>query len=233
MHIDPTALANSIARLERDTPNVALEEALERICMAAASVFEVTGTGLMFIDEGEVLRFVASSDEPGRIIEKAEEQHNAGPCVSTFVVDRPVPVTDLAIDERWPELQPIAQEFGVRAMLGVPVRLAGGPVGSLNAYCNYAHAWDESQVEAMQAYAQVVSAVVASAVMQQRQSRVVDQLQYALDHRVVIERAIGLLMGQFGIDAMEAFGRLRLASRNSRRKVGEIAAELLDGKPLP
>ena len=56
-----------------------------------------------------------------------------------------------------------------------------------------------------------------------------DQLQYALDYRVVIERAVGYLMGAHRLDAVTAFDLLRRRARDSRRRVADVAAEVLDG----
>jgi len=233
MHIDPEALARSIKHLEDTQADVSLEEALERVCRAAVGVFGVTGTGLMFVDDREVLRYVAASDQSGRVLETAEEAINAGPCVSAYVLDCDIRVSDLSTDDRWPALNPVAIEHRVYGVLGVPVHLSGGSVGSLNAYSQHPQEWDDSQVEALRSYAQVVEAVVAAAMMARRQSKVVEQLQYALDNRVMVERAIGMIMGKEGVDSLTAFGRLRTSSRNARRKVGEVAVDYLAGQPLP
>ena len=61
----------------------------------------------------------------------------------------------------------------------------------------------------------------------QRQATTVRQLEHALEHRVVIERAVGVLMERHGLDALNAFERLRSAARSSRRRAAEIAAEIL------
>jgi GAF domain-containing protein len=153
--------------------------------------------------------------------------------VSSFVFDRDVRVSDLSTDERWPALHQVAVRHQVYGVLGVPVHLSGGPVGSLNAFCTAPQEWDDSQVQALRAYAQVVEALVVGAMTARRQSRVVEQLQYALETRVVVERAVGMVMGREDVDALTAFGRLRTSSRNARRKVGEVAADYLAGKPLP
>ena len=67
----------------------------------------------------------------------------------------------------------------------------------------------------------------------ERAEEVAGQLQYALDHRLVIERAVGYLMASRRLGAVEAFNTLRSAARSHRRKIGEVAAELLDSGSLP
>ena len=94
-------------------------------------------------------------------------------------------------------------------MLGVPTRLGGGPVGSLNVYGAVAREWDESERDAIRSFNAVVEAQIASAVALRHHGRVVEQLQYALENRVTIERAIGMLMARHDVDAVAAFHRLR------------------------
>jgi hypothetical protein len=62
---------------------------------------------------------------------------------------------------------------------------------------------------------------------------VAGQLQYALDYRVVIERAVGYLMGTHGLDAVTAFDVLRKRARDSRRRVADVATEMLGGSTAP
>ena len=61
----------------------------------------------------------------------------------------------------------------------------------------------------------------------QRHERTVKQLEHALEHRVVIERAVGVLMERHGLDQLTAFERLRSAARDSRRRAADIAAEIV------
>jgi AmiR/NasT family two-component response regulator len=95
--------------------------------------------------------------------------------------------------------------------------------------------WDASEVAALQAYAGVVGSLLASVSAARVQGRLATQLRTALEHRSVIERARGMLMARYNVDAQSAFERLRGQSRSSGRKVVDIATELLarheDGFP--
>ena len=112
------------------------------------------------------------------------------------------------------------------AVLGLPTRL-GAPVGTLNLYCERPRAWDASEVAALEAYTGLLEARLGHAVLAREHSKIVDQLQFALDSRVTIERAVGLLMGRDEVDNMTAFHALRREARSSRRRVLTIAEELL------
>ena len=118
-------------------------------------------------------------------------------------------------------------------MLGAPTHLGGGAVGTLNVYADHPHDWDSTQIAAVGAFAQVIDRLLNSSVARRRSDRLAQQLQYALDYRVVIERAVGYLMGRDQVDDVTAFSRLRSAARSQRRTVVDLAREVLDGQPLP
>jgi AmiR/NasT family two-component response regulator len=73
--------------------------------------------------------------------------------------------------------------------------------------------------------------VVGAALAAQEHSVLAGHLRYALDYRVVIERAVGYLMGAHGLDAVTAFNILRKRARDSRRRIADVAAEILEQAP--
>jgi GAF domain-containing protein len=227
--IDPQALGTSLDALRglvRDGGE--LRTAVTDVTDAVAGLFRLGGAGLMLVDDGQVLRYVAASDAASAALESAQEELGHGPCVDALVHDRLVTTTDLVTDERWPGLAERVSPAGARAVLGVPVTLAGGPVGSLNVYHGEPHDWDETECAALEAFGAVVESLMRSALQAHEQSAVAAQLQHALDSRVQIERAVGVLMGRERIDAVDAFDRLRRTARNRRVKVVAVAAELLE-----
>ena len=231
-HVDHEALARSLDDLRLpDGEGVVLEAAIERVIRGAAGVFSGTGVGLMLIaEDGHTLRYVASSDEVARQLELAHEEAGEGPCVDAFVLDACVMTDDLRPEPRWPELRAALRDQPIRAVLGLPTRL-GSPVGTLNLYSERPRAWDESEIGALDAYNDVLEARLGGALLARQHGRIVDQLQVALDSRVTIERAIGLLMGRDGIDGPTAFNELRRDARNSRRRVSAVAEEVLAAHP--
>ena len=82
------------------------------------------------------------------------------------------------------------------------------------------------------AFANVLQQLLSVAVLGNRSDDLVVQLQSALDTRVVIERAVGLVMGRREVDAVVAFNVLRTAARSERRRVYEVALEVLEGRRL-
>jgi AmiR/NasT family two-component response regulator len=73
--------------------------------------------------------------------------------------------------------------------------------------------------------------VLGSALTAQLQGQLIEELKWALDHRILIEQAKGVLMGRDGVSADVAFKRIRSAARSSRRPVAEVAQILVDGGP--
>lgn len=228
MPIDHKALDKALARLNAEQLlELETSDALARVVDATQELFNVTGGGLMFLDEDEALHYVAASDEPSRTLEAAQAETGVGPCVDALVLGRVVATNDLLADDRWPGLAERVVPAGIRAVLGVPVALAGGAVGSLNVYSDQPHEWDITEERAIRAFTDLIGQIVVTAVLQRRHGELIDQLQFALDHRVTIERAVGLLMGREDLDAVQAFNRLRAVARAERRRVAEVAAELL------
>lgn len=233
MPIDAAALIESIQALQKTSDEDSdVSRAVDEIIDAAAQLFHACGTGLMMIDGAQVLRYVSASNPASRILETAQEEAGEGPCVEALVEDRLVQSTDLRVDDRWPRLTPLIDKHPIRAVLGIPVHVGGAAMGSLNAYVDEPYSWDETEVVAIERYSRLLENLLGAAVVAQRHSTIVDQLQYALDNRVVIERAVGLLMGREGIGASDAYERLRQTSRRSRRRVAELAAALLEGEDL-
>jgi AmiR/NasT family two-component response regulator len=59
------------------------------------------------------------------------------------------------------------------------------------------------------------------------------QLERALQSRVLIEQAKGMLAERYGIGMEEAFDLLRRAARSSRTRIHYVAAEVLESRTSP
>lgn len=234
MHIEDVALERVIGQLTRvELRGLGINTALLEVMQAMPALFSVDGAGLLVTDENQVLRYVASTDGSAQLLEAVQESTGKGPCVQALVDDGMVAVADLLNDERWPDLGALLVPNGVRAVLGTPVRVAGVPVGSLNVYKRDAHVWDESDRAAVEAFEKLVERLLTSALVFERSEAVVGQLQHALESRVAIERAVGVLMAVDGVDAAGAFEHIRRAARSTRRSVRDIAHDVVESKKLP
>ena len=229
--IDPDALERSVSALREVIETRPLTDALQSLIAATRVLFDAAGAGMMFVDDGSMLRAVAATDEAGHLLELRQEETGKGPCVDALVLNRVVASRDLSTDPRWPNLVPELPARGVRAVLGIPVHASSVTVGSLNVYRDVPHDWNPSEIAALQTYAGLVEGLLASALQAQQYSQLAEQLQHALDNRVLIERAVGVIMGRDSVDAVTAFDRIRRAARSSKRKAAEVASEVLAGVP--
>jgi GAF domain-containing protein len=234
MDVEEEALQRTVGQLaQRKLAALDLRTACEVVVGAIPPLFGADGAGMLLVDDTHVLRYVASTDSGAQLLEAVQESTGRGPCVEALVEDRVVVVTDLPGDERWPDLGALLASNGVRAVLGVPVRLGGVAVGSLNVYAGEPRVWDHSAQAALSTIESLVERLLATAVFSERQEELIGQLQRALEARVVVERAVGVVMVLDDVGAVDAFERIRRAARAARRSVRDVATDVLEWRKLP
>jgi GAF domain-containing protein len=233
MPIDPADLAKSIGTLTDLHPQHDLAKTLQDAVVAAKQLFDVDAAGVMLADANGQLRWASASDRLAQAIEDNQEIFGQGPCQDAFANARPAAMGDTRTEPQWGEITLVLAELQVRSGLSVPVELGGGPIGTLDIYATAPRAWDETEVSALQAYAGVVASLLGAAARAELKGALADQLQVALDSRVLIEQAKGALMERERLDDQEAFTHLRRAARSSGRKLNDVAREVAAGQPLP
>jgi GAF domain-containing protein len=228
VRIDEERVRASVDRLHSaDLRSGELEASLREVIAATQEIFGADGAGLMLLDDQDALHYVGATDGRSAAFEAAQEECGEGPCVDSLVHDQVVASTDLEADDRWPKLQVSVGGLGIRAMLGVPIHLGGPTVGSLNVFRAEPSPWDDSEIAAISAHGRVLEELLGAAVLARQRHTIVAQLTEALENRVTIERAVGVLMARKGLDPTGAFNQLRQAARSSRRRVKDVAAEVL------
>lgn len=229
--VDPAASARSLDDLRGlDLEHGELVASLRAVADATATIFEADGGGIMLLDEQQSLRYLGATSGRAAALEAAQEETGEGPCVDSLIYAHPVHTSDLVADERWPLLRAQLGELGVHAVLGVPLRVGLSSVGSLNVYRLREHTWSQSDIDAISAHAGVIEELLSMAVFAQHQHTIVGQLTQALEHRVTIDRATGVVMAATGLDAAQAFNRLRQRARSQRRRVVDLADEVNDAR---
>jgi GAF domain-containing protein len=233
MPIDPAALVRRLGSLAVVDAEQDLARALQQLTGAAKALLRVDGAGLMLADERGQLRWATASDPQTQIVEEGQERLGQGPCVNAFAEHAPMAMRDATKEPQWGKITDVVTGQQMRAALSVPVQLEGGPIGSLDLYSAEPRDWDQSEISAAQVFAALAATLLSRAVAAQVKGRLAEQLQVALEHRICIEQAKGMLMAQEGIDAAAAFERLRSTARSSRRPVIDVANEVLSGQRLP
>lgn len=233
MHVEEGALQRVMEQLtKRDLTALDTRRACELVVSEMPALFGADGAGLLLVDDTQVLRYVASSDSGAHLLEAAQESSGRGPCVQSLVEGLPVAVSDFETDTRWPDLGEVLATNGVRSVFGLPVNVHGVAIGSLNIYASVPREWDESDKAALQTVDVLVERILSTALAFEQKDELVGQLQRALEARVTVERAVGVLMAVEFIDAPAAFERIRGAARSARRPVREIAAGVIAARGL-
>jgi len=231
--VDSGNVATTIATLqETDVLEGELRAALQAVVEATHDVFGADGAGVMLIDDQHALHYVGATDGRAAALEEAQENAGHGPCVDSLVNDQIVHTEDLLEDPRWPGLRSETESLGVRAILGVPLHHGGTTVGSLNVYRFTSGEWQPDDVDAIAAFGRLVEEMLGTAMVARDRHTLVDQLSTALDSRVTIERAVGVIMATRGLDPVPAFDALRRRARARRIRVGDLAAEVIANRQL-
>jgi GAF domain-containing protein len=230
MPIDDQGLARGLQRLRAiaadTTSHDGLAAALQDVVAATAAVFGVDGVALSLLDEQEELRWVAGSDAAVELVERAQLELGEGPCLEA-AGDRVVATADLIGDGRWPRIGAVARHHRLRAVLAAPILLDDVPMGSLSLYAREARRWSEADLHAIEAYAAVVADLLVAELDREERGDKVGQLEHALLSRVLVEQAKGVLMARLGLGSRPAFERLRRQAREQRRKLDEVAREVV------
>jgi GAF domain-containing protein len=230
--VDARALAESLRRLREPHDDTVLQSSLQRIVDNCVELFGLSGSGLMLADVRGELHYVASTDPRSKLLEEAQIATGQGPCIESYVCADTVVCDDLEDDERWPLLTERLRGSGIGAVLGEPITLLGVPVGNLDVYHHSRHPWTDDERAALVGFGDVADAAIAAAVHADQAGALAEQLTYALEHRIPIERATGYLMARDGLDHPAAFQRLRCAARTGH-PIGDVAEQLLRTGRLP
>lgn len=193
---------------------------------ACVELLDVDAAGLMLADEHGVLHVMASSDEQAELLELFELQQNFGPCPECFRTGHPVVNVPLAT---WPEFATAAAAGGYATAHAVPLRLRGQVIGALNLFRTSTTPLTDEDA----ALAQALSDIATIGLLHERAFRehqeLAEQLQHALDSRVLIEQAKGMLAERAGLSLAEAFATMRSYARCTGRGLSTVAHGVLDG----
>jgi len=205
-------------------------EFLHRLATRCIDLIDASEAGIMLADRDGTLRYVASSSELMRVIELVELQHEEGPCLDAFRTG--LPVHSDTIDDaitRWPRFAPHARDLGFQAMSALPMRLRTEVIGALNLFSTS----PEPLSPQGQQLAQALADVPTIGILQERaltDGRIVtSQLEGALQSRVVIEQAKGIVAEHNHVSVEDAFTLLRGYARNHNRQLRQTADEIING----
>jgi GAF domain-containing protein len=192
-------------------------------------LLDISAAGLLLTDSQGTLQVVAASSERTRLLELFQLQTDQGPCVDCFHTGRPVTVTDLPTAGRWPRFTAAAAEVGFAAVHALPMRLRTQVIGALNLFHTHPGALDEGSLRIGQALADVATIGLLQQRAIHRRDTLSEQLQTALNSRILIEQAKGVLAERLQLDVAEAFTLLRNNARSHNRRLSDLAQSIVNG----
>ena len=205
-----------------------LPDVLYELSDSVVQVLGASGAGVSLGNEDGELRFVTATDEVIDRVERVQQDTQQGPCHQAYRTNEPVYVIDLGAVDDWSELRHAALEAGFHSVAGIPMAHDGVAFGSLNIYDSEVRDWSLDDIGTAKVLADIATGYVAHASELDQARRINEQLQTALDTRVIVEQAKGLLAGERGISLDAAFNVLRRHARSHNASVGSVAEAIVE-----
>lgn len=203
-------------------------DVLYRLNDTVSDIMCAAGAGIMLGHEGN-LQFVTASDARVSQAESLQDQIGDGPCHEAYRGGERVIIDDLSADRRWPGFSAQVTALGLHAIAALPMRAFGEVIGALNVYREAPGAWSAEDLDAGELLSDIASGYILNAQRLQASQRLAEQLQIALDSRVIIEQAKGVLAAKLGTDPDSAFNLLRRHARGVNRKLHDVATDVVKG----
>lgn len=201
---------------------------LHTLVQECISLLDAQAGGLLIADAIGNLQLVASTSEEANVVEVHQLAAGVGPCVDCFKSGTAVSVGDVDdTGEKWPEFRAAMRQEGFRSIHATPMRLRGEIIGAMALFGTEVGEMSETDA----ALAQALADVATISILQERNFRetgiVTEQLQRALDSRILIEQAKGVLSHSGSMTMDEAFGALRAYARSHNLSLRAVADQVI------
>jgi len=204
---------------------------LHNLADHAVTVSGGSSAGLLLADHDDSLHYVAASSASARYLELLQLQVEEGPCLDCYRTREPLITTDLSREtRRWPEFAPRAIEAGVHSVHAFPLRLRDRVIGAMNVFGDEPLPLEPSDVKVVQAMADVATIAILQERAIASAEVLTEQLQGALNSRIVIEQAKGVVSRAHGLTVDEAFAVLRTHARNNHLRLVDLAHDVVTGR---
>ena len=204
---------------------------MQRLVDVSVSLLGAQAAGLLLVDQRGGLTVVASSSDESRLLEVFQLQNNQGPCLDCVTTATAVSCGDLVAEtDRWPMFAQAAAEAGFRSVVALPLRLRSEVVGGLNLFYKQPQQIPSVDQRIGQAFADVATIGILQQRAMHRGALLAEQLQQALNSRVTIEQAKGVLAERLGVDVGQAFSALRVYARSHNMKLTDVAMAIVRGE---
>ncbi|KOT95787.1 transcription antitermination regulator [Streptomyces sp. NRRL F-5755] len=226
-------IAHGVLDLARRRAGFDPLELLHDLTAQAVALLPVRSAGITVLKpDGTSVVYVTASDELCLALEEDQSELNEGPCLDSARSRRPLPVLSLSEPPgsiRWPRFAPRARRAGITAVAAVNLHLPQLSLGALNLLMAGPPYPGGQDLRLAQTLADAAGAALAFRQELADKDQVLDQLQTALDSRLVIEQAKGVLSARLGVGMDEAFQRLRAHARSRQQKLTDLSARITRG----
>lgn len=203
---------------------------LDTLTEHCVELLGVTAAGLLLLDHRGTLNMVAASTEQARVLELIQLQNHEGPCFDCYQSGEQVLCADIsAAADRWPHFADAAAAAGFAAVHALPMKLRDTVIGGLNLFSARPGLLPAETVRLGQAFANLATIGVLHQRTRHQDGLVVEQLQAALNSRILVEQAKGVLAERLRSSVAEAYRLMRDFARRAHRPLAEVAATVVDG----
>jgi GAF domain-containing protein len=203
-------------------------DVLYELSDAVAQVLGAAGAGVSLGDDVGRLRFATATSETITQVENVQQDFQQGPCHIAYTTNEAVLVRDLTESTEWPQLAEAALGADLVSVAGIPMTFDGRAVGSLNIYDDHVREWTDQDIAAARVLADIATGYLVHASELDQARRVNEQLEAALESRMIIEQAKGVLAGERGITVDQAFAVLRKHARSRNAPMHAIAKAVVE-----
>ena len=202
---------------------------LHNLTDQAATICDALAVGILLADQHGDLQFMAASTEEAKFLELFQLQNSEGPCLDCFRTSLPVINRDLATAlELWPVFAPRAIAAGFGSVHAIPMRVRNEVIGTMNIFGTETGLLEDGDVRIVQALADVATIALLQERTIQRAETLTEQLQSALNSRIVIEQAKGALSRMRNVGVDEAFALMRTYARNNQLLLVDVGRAVIN-----
>jgi GAF domain-containing protein len=204
-------------------------EVLHQLTVECVELLGVDAAGLLLSDQRGTLQMAAASTERARVVELFQLQSDEGPCLDCFRTSQPIAAPDLREMTEWPRFIAHTLETGYRSVHAVPMRLRNETIGALNLFSVNPGGLERDELLIAQALADVATIGILQERALRRREVLAEQLQAALNSRIIIEQAKGVLAERGKLDMARAFQVLRGHARSTNQRLSDVALGVVTG----
>jgi GAF domain-containing protein len=202
---------------------------LQSLVDACHDVLGISAAGILLADDQGELQVVASTSEASRLVEIMQLGAQAGPCIECYRTGTAVSVASIAsVSDEWRTFRDSAVANGFGATDAVPLRLRDTTIGALNLLREEEGSPQEFDVIAARAFADVATIGILHERSLRESELLARQLQQALQSRITIEQAKGVVSHTNGVPIDDAFQIIRSYARRNQLPLSSVAARLVN-----